>query len=924
MIDAARRDMSKIWRRLNFLIRGRQFDGELGDEMRQHLEMKAQKLMDSGVAPEEARYQAQREFGNPLLMRDQSRDLWQWRPLAELAQDLRYAVRLLRRSPGFTAVAIVTLALGIGANTAVFSVMDTVLLKSMPVEDPERLVLVGAECKRESWILTYPTFRDLRDQQQDFSGISAISDSSRMVVSFPGGSTQEATYVPGTIVSGNYFSVLGVRPLMGRMFTEADDRLPGTGGVQDRVAVISYGLWQRQYGGDAGVVGRKISINRDVYTIIGVTPREFRGHQTGYAPDIWVTMNQAKSPEDLNQRHWAFFSGVMARLKPGVSVRQAEAAMTAAYQQVLTGEVGQGIEESLRSPGPSKPVDKNISDYHITLKPGGGGLGMLREKYAQSLRIIMAVVGVVLLIACTNVANLLLARATSRRSEIGLRLALGSGRYRLMRQLLTESVLLALMGGAAGLLVAYWLADALATFIATGGMPLSIQVSPDTRVLAFTTVVCFASALVFGLVPAWQATRTEIGTALKGSSRTQTGGRQRQRFSRVMLVSQVALSLLLLVGAGLLARSLANLHRLDPGLRLQNVLMLEVHMEDLERIQGKPDFAVAQKRLPGVLREIDERLNALPGVRSASVSWLGLFSENDLYTSLVIRGAGETGPAHVNMVSSRYFETVGMQVVMGRGFNARDDERAQRVMMINEALARTYLAGQNPLGKLAVMPNADGLKDTPFEIVGVLRDAKYNDLRARVEPMFYLPLAQAPYPVQSVEVQTTGDPLAMAAQVRRVLRETHRDLMISEVTTLAQRVDGTVVRERMLAELSGVFGVLALVLACVGLYGTMSYAVARRTSEIGIRMALGARRGEMLWLVLRETLLLVALGVAIGLPASMAATRFLQDYLFELKPTDPATIGAAAMILAAIAVLAGYLPARRAARVDPLTALRYE
>jgi predicted permease len=916
--------MSNLWRTMLFLIQGRQFDSELGDEMRQHIEMKARKLMDSGVAPEEARYRAQREFGNPMLMRDQSRDMWQWRPLAEMAQDLRYALRLLRRSPGFTAVAIVSLALGIGANTAVFSVMDTVLLKSMPVEDPDRLVLLGAECKGANWIFMYPTLRDLRDQQQVFSGIVAISDSPRMVVSFPRASKQEAVYVPGTIVSGNYFSVLGVRPVMGRMFTEADDRLPGTGGVQERVAVISYGLWQREYGGDAGVAGQKISINHHVYTIIGITPREFRGHGTGYAPDIWVTMNQAKSPEELNQRNWAFFSGVMGRLKPGVSARQAEAAMTAAYQQVLSGEAERGIEGSLWFPGPSKPVDKNISDYHITLKPGGGGLGMLREKYAQSLRIIMAVVGLVLLIACSNVANLLLARATSRRSEIGLRLALGSGRYRLMRQLLTESVLLALMGGVTGLLVAYWLADALAAFIASGGMPLSIQVLPDTRVLAFTIVVCFAAALLFGLVPAWQATRSESGTALRGPSRTQTGGRPRQRFSRALLVSQVALSLLLLIGAGLLAHSLANLHRVDPGFRLQNVLTLEVHMQDLEQIQGKPDFAVAQRRLPILLRDMEGLLNALPGVRSASVSWLGLFSENDLYTSLRIRGAGEGAPAHVNMVSSRYFETVGMQVVMGRGFNARDDERAPKVIVINEALARKYLSGQNPLGRLAVVPNVDEFKDTPFEIVGVLRDAKYNDLRAPVEPMFYLPLAQAPYPIQSVEVQTAGDPLAMAAQVRRVLREAHRDLMISEVTTLAERVDGTVVRERMLAELSGVFGVLALVLACVGLYGTMSYAVARRTSEIGIRMALGARRGEMLWMVLRETLLLVALGVAIGLTAALAATRLLQDYLFGLKPTDPATIGAAVMILVVIAVLAGYLPARRAARVDPMTALRYE
>ena len=467
--------MNQLWRRLLFSIRRGKLDGELGDEMRQHLEMKAQKLMNSGIAPEEARFRAQREFGNTLLLKEDSRGLWQWRPLEEIAQDLRYALRMLRRSPGFTAVAIVSLALGIGANTAVFSVMDTVLLKSLPVEDPERLVLVIPECKTERWIFKNPTFRDLCVRQQVFSGMFAVSDSTRLLISVD---AREPSYSSGSIVSGNYFSVLGVRPLMGRMFTEADDGLPGTGGVQERVAVISYGFWQRQYGADAGVVGKKISINRDVYTIVGVTPSEFRGHQTGYAPDIWAPMNQAKSPEELNQRNWAFFSGVMARLKPGVNVMQAQAAMTALYQQILTSETAQGIDSSLHSDGPSAPPDKNIADYRIGVKPGGSGLGYLRVKYSESLRILMAVVGVVLLIACSNVANLLLARAASRRSEIGLRLALGSGRFRLMRQLLTESLLVALAGGVIGLSVAHWLGDALAGFIAVGWMPISLQIRP--------------------------------------------------------------------------------------------------------------------------------------------------------------------------------------------------------------------------------------------------------------------------------------------------------------------------------------------------------------------------------------------------------------------------------------------------------------
>jgi predicted permease len=916
--------MNRLWRKLLFLFGHRDFDAGLGDEIRWHIEMKAQKLVESGVAPEEARYRARREFGNALRLKENSREVWQWRPIAGIAQDVRYALRMLRRSPGFTAVAVLSLALGIGANTAVFSLMDTVLLKSLPVEDPERLVLVTPECKGERWILKNPTFRDLRERQTVFSGMFAISDDSRMPVTFAAAS-HEAVYVPGTIVSGNYFSVLGVRPLIGRVFTEVDDQIPH--GSQERVAVISFGFWQRQFGGEAAAIGRKLNIRRQLYTIIGVAPREFRGHQTGYAPDIWTPMHHAKSEEELNQRNWAFFSGMMARLKPGVSARQAESAMTAFYQQILAGEVGQGIVESLWYPGPSQPPDKKISDYHITLKPGGGGRGLLRDKYEGSLRIVMSVVGLVLLIACSNLANLLLARAVSRQSEIGLRLALGSGRLRLMRQLLTESVLLACMGGAVGLLAAYWLGDALAAFISIAWLPTSLRIAPDARVLVFTIAISFAAAFFFGSAPAWQAIQLEAGPALNSSSRSHRGGRPRQRFSRVLIVSQVALSLVLLASAGLMARTLANLHHLDPGFRLQNVLMLDVRMEDVERIQGKPDLAVAQRRLPGVFREIQDRLNTLSGVRSASVSWLGLFGGDDLSTSLAIPGVtrpGEPVPARLNMVSSQYFETVGMQVRLGRGFNAQDDERAHKVMVINQALARKYLPGQNPLGKLAVMPNVEEWKNTPFEIVGVVRDARYNDLRAPVEPMFFLPLAQAPYPIQSVEVQVAGDPMAIAPAVKRVLRDAQGGLMISGMTSLATRVDNTLVRETMLAELSGIFGLVAVALAGVGLYGTLSYAVVRRTGEIGIRMALGADRGQMLSMVLRETLLLVAMGVAIGFPASLAAARLLQDYLFELTPEDPATLAGAALLLTAIAVFAGYLPARRAARVDPMTALRCE
>jgi predicted permease len=670
-------------------------------------------------------------------------------------------------------------------------------------------------------------------------------------------------------------------------------------------------------------VGKRLWIDHHAYTIIGVAPREFHGHQTGFSPDIWTPMNQSKSAAELNQRDWAFFSGVMARLKPSMTTPQAQAAMTALYRQVLAAEVRQGIESSLLRDGPSAPPDRNLSHYQIAITPGAGGLGLLRDKYAQSLRIAMSVVGLVLLIACSNVANLMLARATTRRREIGLRLALGSGRLRLTRQLLTESVLVALAGGVSGLVLAHWLGAALADFVSISWLPMSLNVPPDVRMLLFTTVVSLTAALLFGLVPAWQAMSFDVSESLKGSSRTQCPSVPRRRFSRVLLVSQVALSLILATGAGLLVRGLVNLHRVDPGFRTQDVLMLDVHLEDLEWTQGKPDFAVQQKRRVGMYRHLEENLNALPGVRSASLSWLGLFGGDDLYSEVTISGVAGKWPLHENYISSRYFDTLGMQIMLGRGFTAHDDVRSAPVAVINEALARKFLRDGNPLGKFLTV-DIDELRTRPLQIVGVLRDAKYSDLRDTVEPMFYAPLAQVPLPIQSVEVRTAGDLQAIALAVKRVLQETDRNLMVRDTTTLSRRVDGTIMRERMLAELSGIFSVLALMLASAGMYGTMAYAVSRRTGELGIRMALGAGKGTVLWMVLSETLILVAGGIAIGAPAALVSGRIVASYLFGLRPADPVSTATAALLLVFVGALAGYLPARKAARVDPMVALRYE
>ena len=911
-----------MWRKLYFFFCRREFDRDLAEEIRQHLEMKTQKLIADGVPPDEARYQAQRAFGNTLVAAESSRAIWQWRPLEEIAQDLRYALRLVRRNPGFMSVAVLSLALGIGANTAIFSLIDAVMLKTLPVDNPRELVLVSPQRKNNRWIFKNPTFRDIRERQQVLAGMFAISDDAHLKVTPEG--RPEALYAHGSIVSGNYFTVLGLRAALGRVFTDADDRIPGSMGSEGGVAVISHGFWQREFSGDPNVPGRKLTIGRISCTVIGVTPRDFHGHQAGYAADVWVPMSVAKSPADLNQRNWAFFSGVMGRLKPGIGVKQAQASMTALYQQILSSEVAQGIHSSLWGDGPSVPPDLTISDYNIRLEPGGSGLAYLSERFSKTLGIVMAVVALVLLIACANVASLLLARAMARRGEIGLRLALGSSRFRLLRQLLTESVLVAAMGASLGLVLAHFLSRPLAAYISIGWLPITLDLSPDARVLAFTAGLSVITAILFGLIPAWQAAALDVSPALKGLTRGQTTNRGRQRIGKSLVTGQIALSLLLLVGAGLLARSLENLHSVDPGFYPNNVLMLNINIENLEHEEGKPDFAVEQTRLLNLYRLLDTRLNGIAGVRSASFSWLGLFGGSDLYLDLSLPGtAVQKTLSHVDYVSSRYFETLGMKIQLGRGFEARDNERSPHVAVINESFARKHFGGLNPIGKLVAF-DFPPLRENPFQIVGVLRDTKYNDLRTGVEPMIYLPLLQAPFSIQSIEVRTAGDPLLLAPVVRQTIREVSSDVAISELTTLARRLDSTLVHERMLAQLSGLFGALALLLACVGLYGTMSYAVARRTNEIGIRMAMGARQSQMLWMVLRDVLVLAGMGIAIGLPAALAATRLLDQYLFGLKPGDPATIAAATALLLAIAMLAGYVPARRAARVDPMTALRYE
>jgi predicted permease len=882
---------------------------DLNDEMRAHLEMDIQQNLERGMSLEDARRAALRAFGNLTLAQERTRAVWGWMWLETLWQDLRYGWRSLRRTPGFTAAAVLSLALGIGANTAIFSMLDAVLLRSLPVRDPERLAILEEVRGDQRRQMSFPLFRDVESRQEVLEGMVASGSLSLVRASAEGVGDLPAHQLRVRLVSNNYFALLGVEPLLGRTFTPDDEQ-----GV-----VISFGFWERQFGRDPVVLGRTITLDRTPFTIVAVAPSRFLGDMAGMAADLWVPAGAAGR---LNRRillesytmSWAHAIG---RLKPEMDRRQAEAALTAAYRQALSTELASGRGSRIHRP-------PRIEECRIELVDGSRGLAGLRRWLERPLRVLMGVVGIVLLIACSNVANLLLARAASRRKEIGIRLAIGAGRARVVRQLLTESALLGLLGGAAGLFLAWLAIGEVASrsvdivFVGAQGFPLPAAMGLDRRVLGFTLAISLAATLLFGLMPAWQATSANAKASPSN------------RWRRVLVASQVALSLVLLMGAGLLVRTLQNLRNFDAGLQKDHVLAVELRVDSR---------TIRREQLPEIVRAAEERLNGLPGVRSAALAEFGLFTR-----------AGTTAPVRVpasrvnpvgdgdvrqSWVTPRFFETLGMRIVRGRGFTAQDAAGSPRVVVLNETMARHYFGDASPLGKLLYFPKLDPQgryvpfeeamgPDQAWEIVGVVQDARYDGLRQTTPRMAFLPWFQGTPLLSSVAVRTSVEPASLVAAVRRALREAHPDLIVREIRTLEEQIDRTLGQERLIARLLGFFGLLALVLTGVGLYGVMSFAVARRTHEMGIRLALGAPPSRLLARVLRETCLLAAAGIAVGLLAALGASRAVEAFLFGVKPHDPATAAAAALGLLAVAALAGYLPARRAARVDPVVALRHE
>jgi predicted permease len=813
-----------------------------------------------------------------------------------LWQDLRYGARMLWNRPGFTVVVSLTLALGIGANTAIFGVVDRLLVRLLPVNEPARLVnLIGRDEKgEEDTSFSYPVYKDYRDQNDVFDGLLAYSETAMNLNE--GGQPER---VMGVLVSGNYFDALGVTPALGRAFLSEEDRTPGA----HPVAVVSYGLWRRRFGADPKLVGRVITLNTQSFTVIGVAPAEFHGVSRGLSPDVYVPIQMimqawpTRRPDDLNSRGFSWLS-LMGRLKPGVTREQAQTAMSALSSRIM--QVHPNTWPSIALEDGSQGATGDISELRTPLK------------------LLMATVALVLLIACVNVANLSLARAQTRGREMAVRLAVGASRYRLIRQLLTESLLLSLLGGLLGLFIAVWLTDVLAAYSPpTGGStPPLLDARLDWRVLAFAATLSLATGLLFGLVPAWRSSKPNLTIALKEESGAAGAGRIRGRGA--LISAQIALSLVVLVCAGLCVRSLLALQRIDAGFETAKVLVmgLDLSLNGYKEEQGRQFYA-----------NLLERASALPGVEAASLARIVPLTGSGMRITVGIEGYTPTDDKPINIdmniVGPRYCATIKLPLVAGREFTANDNASAPPVAIINEAAARTYWPNQNPLGKRLFI-GGPGQEAQPAEIIGVTGASRYRSLTQAFRPAMLLPAAQNYFPDLSLHLRSVGDPASLIESARRELRALDPQLPATNIRTLEEQRRNSLYSERVTALLLSAFGALALLLAALGIYGVMAYAVAQRTREFGIRMALGARAGDVLRLMLRQGALLIGAGVALGLAGAFAATRLIRSFLYQVSANDPMTFVLAALSLAAVALLACYIPARRATKVDPMVALRYE
>jgi predicted permease len=853
-----------------------------------------------------------------------------------LWQDLRYGWRMMRKAPGFTAIAVLSLALGIGANTALFSLVDAVLLKTLPVKEPGRLVLFNWQAgqafrtngTRGTFVGGYPPgmrggssfpshiFEKLRQEQsQDpnspLSDLFAFAWLRELNVLVDG----QAEVAGGQVVSGNYFAGLGVPPLLGRMITDADDDVSAT-----PVAVLSYRYWQERFGADPTVIGKQIHINQMAFTIVGVTPPAFNGAlQVDQRPAVSVPLAFQPAVErerpmiDRPGKYGAWWLNLMGRLNPTATAEQARASLDGAFQSLA-------LE---RMPPPRKENEAaqiDAQDYpHLLGLTGSRGMWEMRSVYAPTLYLLLGVVGLVLLIACANVANLLLARAALRASEITVRLAVGAGRWRLIRQLLTESMLLAALGGAGGVLFALWGKDALVALNGRQGdfLPAGIDASLSWRVLGFTTGVSLLTGLLFGLAPAWRATRLDLTTALKESNRSLSGV-ARSRLSKALVIAQVAMSLLLLVGAGLFIRTLRNLEQVEVGFNQENLLVFTLR----PAANGYQD-----ERLVQLYEQMFARLEAIPGVRSATFAFVPLIAHDIDREPLILPGeTAQSATEHLTnkqTVRENYFATMEIPLLRGRGFSEQDNQSAPKVAIISELLAQKFFPNQDPIGQRVGL-NAKTAGQ--IEIIGIARNIKYSSQREEDTPLIYIPWRQDTENINQMTfaLRAAGEPTALVTAIRQAVHEVDNNLALIDIKTQVAQANETLTQERLFANLLSFFGALALLLAAIGLYGVMAYSVAQRTQEIGIRMALGAQTGNVLHLVIWQGMKLVLIGLAVGVLAAFALKQIIASQLYGVQATDPLTFALVGALLLIIALLACWIPARRATKVDPMVALRYE
>jgi predicted permease len=829
--------------------------------------------------------------------------------------DLRFGFRTLRRSPVFTIVAVLSLALGIGANTSIFSLLSQVMFRFLPVADPARLVVFHTEGQRNGRsssdnfeaVFSYPMYRDLRDRNQVFSGV--IARSSAPVSLSYNGQTERAR---AEMVSGNFFDVLGVRPAIGRLLTQEDDSAPGA----HPVVVLSHGYWKRRFGSNPGIVNQKVNLNGHPMIVLGVTPPFFHGVLAGDTPDLLAPMAMKREITPtwyaLDDREDRWLS-IFARLKPGVRLPQAAAAMNVLYRSISEGELSQ-----LKDP-PSSRARQEFLNQKLELRPAAQGINSLRADWETPLVALMAMVGLVLLIACANVANLLLARAASRQREMAIRLAIGASRGSIVRQLVIENLMVSIVGGLAGVLVAIWTTDALLRLLpedATGGW---LAATLDFRTLGFALLLSIVTGLLFGLVPAIVSTRPDLSSSLKDQSANVTASGGQARFRRIFIVAQVALSLLLLVGAGLFARSLFNLMNQNPGFHAEKLLTFSVD-PSLNGYDAPRGFSF--------YRDLQQRLAVMPGVRSVGAATMGPFGHSARSGNITIEGypakEDEEVGAQQDGLAPDYFRTMGIPLVAGREFSDRDITGTPKVVIVNEAFVKRYAAAGNLLGKHLAFGGGPRVKPDR-EIVGIALDSKYSDLREQAKPFIYEPYAQNEMLERMVFfVRTSRNEADLGPEVRALVRNMDANLPVYGMRPMEVTIEDSIYRDRLVAMLASTFGGLATLLAALGLYGVVAYNVTRRTAEMGVRIAFGAMPRDVLKLVMREVGLLVLGGAIIGVPVALALARYVESQLFGVKANDPLIFIAATISLAVVALLAGYIPARRAARIDPMKALRYE